>query len=105
MHLLGALQTVLLMATVKNRAGVSETVQTIAYAAAPCVLAGYPSPVLRVVCAGYGAVLLVVGLSVIHRTSLFRATVAGALPATLLFGYGFGGITAATTLLQAAGVR
>lgn len=104
MHLLGALQTVLLMLTVKDRAGVSETVQTIAYAAAPCVLAGYPSPLLRALCAAYGAVLLVVGLSVIHRTSLLRATVAGAVPATLLFGYGFGGVAAATRLLQSVGV-
>jgi hypothetical protein len=104
MHLLGALQTLFLIATVRDRAGVSETVQTVAYAAAPCVFAGYPSPALRVLCTVYGAVLLVVGLSVVHRTSLVRASVAGALPATILFGYGFGGVAAATTLLQAAGV-
>ncbi|SEO73208.1 hypothetical protein SAMN04487948_104425 [Halogranum amylolyticum] len=104
MHLLGALQTLLLIATVRERAGVSETVQTVAYAAAPCVLAGYPSPTLRLLCAAYGAVLLVVGLSVVHRTTLLRATVAGAVPATVLFGYGFGGVAAATTLLRTAGV-
>lgn len=104
MHLLGALQTVLLVLVVRDRAGVSETVQTVAYAAAPCVLAGYPSPLLRTLCAAYGAILFVVGLSVIHRTSPLRATVAGALPATILFGYGFGGVAAATTVLQTAGV-
>ena len=104
MHLLGALQTVLLMLTVRDRAGVSETVQTIAYAAAPCVLAGVPSPTLRLACALYGAGLFVVGLSVIHRTSLPRAAVAGAVPALVLFGYVFGGVAAATTLVGSLGL-
>lgn len=104
MHLLGALQTVLLILTVDERAGVSETVQTIAYAAAPCVLAGVPSPTIRLLCTVYGAGLLVVGLSVIHRTSVVRAGVAGSIPALVLFGYGFGGVAAATTLAQGLGL-
>jgi hypothetical protein len=94
LHLTAALQTLLLVPFVNDRAGVSETVQVVAYAAAPCALAGAPYPALRLLCAAYGAVLLVVGLATVHRTSLPRAAAAAALPATLLFGYGFGGVAA-----------
>ena len=104
LHLLAALQTVLLMALVPERAGVSETVQVVAYASAPCALAGVPSPALRLVVCLYGAVLLVVGVHVVHRTSLARATLAAALPATLLFGYGFRGVAAWRSLFDPAGV-
>jgi hypothetical protein len=99
LHLTAALQTVLLILTVKNRAGVSETVQVIGYATAPCVLAGVPSPGLRVLCAAYGAVLLVIGISEVHRTSPWRAAIASALPAALVFGYGFRGFEALAAVL------
>jgi len=99
LHLVAALQTVLLAATVPDRAGVSETVQVVAYATAPCAVAGAPVPALGVAAAGYGAGLLVVGLQVVHGTSLPRAAAAAALPAALLFGYGFGGVAAAAALL------
>lgn len=98
LHLLAALQTLLLLAVVPERAGVSETVQTIAYATAPCALAGAPIPSVRAVCAGYGALLLVLGLATVHDTSLPRAAVAGAPTAALAFGYGFGGFDALATL-------
>jgi len=94
LHLTAALQTLLLMALVRDRAGTSETVQTIAYATAPCVFAGVPSPTLRAVCALYGAGLFVVGLRTVHETSYLRALVAGAIPAALVFGYGFRGFAA-----------
>ncbi len=102
LHLVAALQTLLLVALVPDRAGVSETVQVVAYAAAPCVLAGVPSAALRLACACYGAALLAVGVSEVHRTSLVRALAATALPAVLLFGYGFGGVAAAAALFDRA---
>ncbi|MFB6303823.1 MAG: YIP1 family protein [Haloferacaceae archaeon] len=101
LHLTAALQTLLLMLVVPDRAGVSETVQVVAYATAPCALAGLPVPGLRVLCTGYGAALLVVGLSEVHGASPGRAAVAGAVPAALVFGYGFGGFGAIATLLRA----
>lgn len=99
LHLTAALQTVLLLAFVDDRAGVSETVQVIAYAAAPCALAGIPSPTVRTAAAGYGAVLLIVGLAEVHEISLPKAAVLGALPATLVFGYGFRGFGSAARLV------
>jgi hypothetical protein len=101
LHLLAAIQTLALMATVRDRAGVSETVQVLAYATAPCPLAALPVPGLRVVCCLYGTALLVVGLVVVHGTTTGRATLAAALPAALLFGYGFGGFGALAALLRA----
>ena len=94
LHLTAAVQTVLLMATVPERGGISETVQVIAYATAPCVFAGIPSPSLRAVCAIYGAILFVVGLRTVHGTSTLRALVAGAIPAAIVFGYAFRGFAA-----------
>lgn len=94
LHLTAALQTVILMLFVPGRGGISETVQVIGYAVAPCLLAGLPFPALRAACTVYGAVLLVIGMSEVHDTSYLRAAVVGALPAALVFGYGFGGFGA-----------
>ena len=94
LHLTAAVQTLLLMAIAPDRGGISETVQIIAYATAPCVFAGIPSPTLRAICAIYGTVLFVVGLRTVHGTSTLRALVAGALPAVLVFGYAFRGVAA-----------
>jgi len=94
LHLTAALQTLLLILTVPDRGGISETVQVIAYATAPCVVAGVPSPTLRVGCAVYGSVLFVIGLRTVHDTSAVRALVAGAIPAALVFGYAFRGFAA-----------
>jgi len=94
LHLTAALQTVLLMVSVRNRAGVSETVQVLAYATAPCALAGLPFPALRVACAAYGFVLLVVGISVVHDVSVPRGALAVAVPGVIVFGYAFGGLFA-----------
>jgi hypothetical protein len=98
LHLTAALQTVLLIATVRDRAGVSETVQVIAYATAPCVLAGLPVPGIRVACTLYGLGLLVVGTSVVHEVSLPRAALATAVPGVFVFGYAFGGVFALETV-------
>jgi len=103
LHLTAAIQTVLLMLTVDDRAGVSETVQVVGYATAPCALAWLPFPAVTAGCALYGAGLLVVGLGVVHRTTLPRATLAAALPATLVFGVAYGGLWAGETLLAMVG--
>jgi len=92
LHLVSAIQTVILMALVDDRAGVSETVQIIGYATAPCIVAWVPIPGLAALCGLYAAGLLIVGLSVVHNTSLVRAGVAGLLPAVLVFGVAFGGL-------------
>lgn len=111
LHLVAALQTVLLVLLVDDRAGVSKTVQVIAYAVAPCALSGFSLPVLWLARGGgtgiigllpllwlitavYGAVLLVIGIAVVHNTSPLRAAVATALPALFVFGYGFLGVRA-----------
>lgn len=105
LHLVAAVQTLLLMALVADRAGISETVQVIAYATAPCVFAGIPVPAVRVLCTLYGAVLLVVGLSIRHDVSVPRALVAGGIPAALVFGYAFRGFAALDALaLQVVGL-
>ncbi|MFD1589060.1 YIP1 family protein [Halorientalis brevis] len=104
LHLTAALQTVILIGGAPDRAGVSETVQVLSYAIAPCIFAGPPIPELRLVCTLYGTVLLVVGTSVVHNVSLGRAAVLGAVPAAIVFGYGFRGFAAAGDLLAAAGV-
>lgn len=101
LHLVAAVQTLLLHPMVPDRAGISETVQVLAYAAAPCALAGAPAPALRVACAAYGTWLLVLGLSTVHGTSRRRAGVAGAIPAAVVFGYGFRGFDALGALLAA----
>lgn len=94
LHLVAAIQTLILIPLVPDRAGVSETVQVIAYATAPCVFAGIPIPWVRVACVLYGAGLLTMGTGVVHRTSLPRAVAVSALPAVVVFGYAFGGLGA-----------
>ncbi|WP_423744376.1 YIP1 family protein (plasmid) [Haladaptatus sp. SPP-AMP-3] len=94
LHLTAALQTVILMLFVPERGGISETVQVLGYAVAPCLLAGLPIPELRAACTVYGAALLVIGMCEVHNTSYLRAAVVGALPAAVVFGYGFGGFRA-----------
>ncbi|PSP71518.1 hypothetical protein BRC70_04665 [Halobacteriales archaeon QH_6_68_27] len=91
LHLVAALQTVILIPFTEERAGVSETVQTLAYAGAPCVFAALPSPAVRLVAAAYGALLLVVGTSEVHGLSLPAAAALSAVPSALVFGYAFRG--------------
>jgi hypothetical protein len=103
LHLVAAIQTLSLILLVPERAGVSETVQVLAYAAAPCVLAGVPYPMVRLACALYGTVLLLTGLVVVHDASPGRAVLAGLVPAALVFGYGFRGFAALVALVPAVG--
>lgn len=99
LHLVAAIQTLPLFVLAGERGGVSETVQVLAYASAPCVLAGVPLASVRLVATAYGAYLLVVGLAVVHGTSFRRAALAGVIPAAIVFGYGFRGFAALTELL------
>lgn len=99
LHLVAALQTVLLVPFVRDRSGISETVQVIAYASAPCVVAGVPVPEVRAVVATWGALLLVLGVSEVHGPWFEPAAVLSAIPASLVFGYGFRGFDAIATLL------
>jgi len=99
LHLAAAIQTVLLIMLVDDRAGVSETVQVLGYATAPCVFAWLPVPGIPTVCGLYASGLLVVGLAVVHRTTVLRATLAGIIPAALVFGVAFGGLAAGRTLV------
>ncbi|WP_396613321.1 YIP1 family protein [Haloferax sp. S1W] len=100
LHLTAAIQTALLIPLLSRRAGVSETVQVIAYAAAPCVFAGVPVPAVQAVCVLYGAALLAIGISVVHQTSISKALIATAVPSGVVFGYAFGGFRALTALVE-----
>lgn len=98
LHLAAAVETVALLALAPDRGGVSETVQVVGYATAPCALAGLPFPAVQLACGLYGAALLAVGTSEVHAVSLPRAALAAVLPAALVFGYGYRGFAAAATL-------
>ncbi|MFO8115479.1 MAG: YIP1 family protein [Halorubrum sp.] len=73
----------------RDRGGVSETVQVVAYASSPMALAGPPIPELRVVCGAYAAALLLIGFRTVHRTTPLRTLVAGVPPAVLGYGVGY----------------
>jgi hypothetical protein len=103
-HLTAAIQTLLLVATAPDRGGISETVQVMCYAMAPCVVAGLPVPELRVVVTLWSGALYVVGTAIIHELSLPKAAAVGAVPAAVLFGYGFRGFAAMSALASASGL-
>ncbi|ACM57202.1 YIP1 family protein [Halorubrum lacusprofundi] len=83
----------------RDRGGVSETVQVVAYASSPMALAGPPIPELRVVCGAYAAVLLLIGFRIVHGTTLLRTLVAGVPPALLGYGVGYRVFAAVRTLI------
>ncbi|ELZ39380.1 hypothetical protein C463_17093 [Halorubrum californiense DSM 19288] len=85
----------------RDRGGVSETVQVVAYASSPMALAGPAIPELRVVCGAYAAVLLFVGLRAVHGLGPVRTVVAALPPAALGYGVGYRVVAAARTLLGA----
>ncbi len=100
LHLFSGLQTLILIPFVDERGGVGETVQVLAYATAPCVLAGLPIPALQVVCAIYGASLYLIGLATVHGLDGARSVLYGLLPAWLTFAWAFRGLPALVTLLE-----
>lgn len=108
LHLTAAVATVSLVVaslevdgglSFRDRGGVSETVQVVAYASAPMALAGPALPALRVVCGGYATLLLLVGFRTIHGTTPFRTLLAGLPPATFGYGIGYRVVAAVRTLL------
>lgn len=100
LHLIAALQTVLLIPFASDRGGVSETVQVLGYATAPCVAAGVPIPKLQALAVVWGFVLLATGVSEVHRVRFEPAAALSAIPAALVFGYGFRGFAALETVLR-----
>lgn len=101
LHLVAGLQTVFLAAVfVRDRANISETVQVLAYASAPCVFAGVPVPEVRALCGIYATFLLVVGLRAVHGARPKQALLAAAVPAWLVFGLGFRAAPAIGVLLR-----
>jgi hypothetical protein len=103
-HALSALETLALVVVAPSRGGVSETVQVIAYAAAPCALAGLGVPALTFLCGLWSFALLVLGTRVVHDISVPRALLAAAVPGVLAFGVGFGGYPAGQTLAAEYGL-
>ncbi len=99
LHLAAAVETVALMILVDDRGGISETVQVLAYASAPCLLAGIPVVELRALVTLWGFALAVAGIRIVHDTTVKRAFFASAVPASLIFGYGFRGFAAVGELL------
>lgn len=99
LHLVAAVTTLALRWLVPGRAGISHTVQVVAYSTAPCALAGVPDPGLRLACAAYGAGLLGVGLGRVHGVGGWRVLAVPTVPAAVVFGYGFRGFAAAAALL------
>ncbi|ELZ49419.1 hypothetical protein C464_04524 [Halorubrum coriense DSM 10284] len=85
----------------RERGGVSETVQVVAYASSPMALAGPAIPELRVVCGAYAAVLLFVGFRAVHGLTPLRTVVAALPPAALGYGVGYRVVAAMRTLLGA----
>jgi hypothetical protein len=85
----------------RDRGGVSETVQAVAYASSPMALAGPAIPELRVACGAYAAILLFVGLRTVHGLGTVRTAVAALPPAALGYGVGYRVVAAARTLLGA----
>ena len=87
--------------SLRDRGGVSETVQVVAYASSPMALAGPAVPELRVVCGAYAAVLLIVGFRAVHGLGLLRTVAAAVAPAALGYGVGYRVVAAARTIVAA----
>jgi hypothetical protein len=64
------------------------------------VFAAVPVLELQAFVVVYGAVLLVIGIVVVHRTSVSLAALVAAIPAVVGFVYGFRGVEAVGTLLR-----
>ncbi len=93
-HLTAAIQTLILRATAPTRAGISQTVQVLCYATAPCVFAGIPNPWLRSFVVLWGTALLIIGTSEVHDIPVVTAVPIAIVPAAVIFGGGFRGMGA-----------
>jgi hypothetical protein len=99
-HLLAALQTLLLAPFAPDRGGVSESVQILCYATAPCVVAGVPNPYVTSLAGVWAIGLYVLGLTVRHDLGRQRAAVLGIVPAGVAFGMGLRAFAALGVLLR-----
>ncbi len=108
LHLTAAIATVsVIVASVeldgglslRDRGGVSETVQVVAYASSPMALAGPPIPELRVACGAYATVLLLIGFRTVHGMTPIRTLVAGIPPAAIGYGVGYRTLASLRTLI------
>jgi hypothetical protein len=104
LHAVAALQTVLLALGTDERGGVSETVQVLAYASAPCALAGVPLAPLQVAVGVWATALYVLGLVVVHDLGPLRATLLGIVPAVVVYAYGFRTHVAVRELVRGLGL-
>nr|WP_231737037.1 hypothetical protein [Halobacterium sp. CBA1126] len=102
LHALSAVETLALAAVAPDRGGVSETVQVLAYASAPCAFVGVGVPAVTFVCGLWAFALLVLGTRTVHSTSFARACVAALAPGALAYGSGFGWFAATTALFPRA---
>jgi hypothetical protein len=75
--------------SLRERGGVSETVQVVAYASSPMAFAGPPIPEVRVLCGAYATALLLIGFRTVHGTTPIRTLVAGLPPSVLGYGIGY----------------
>jgi hypothetical protein len=104
LHALSAIETLALVPLAPDRGGVSETVQVLAYAAAPCAFVGVSIPAVTFGCGLWAFGLLVLGTSVVHDLSIPRASLAALAPGALAFGSGFGWFAATATLATELGL-
>jgi hypothetical protein len=98
LHALSAVETLALAAVAPDRGGVSETVQVLAYASAPCAFVGVSVPWVTFVCGLWAFALLVLGTRIVHDVSVPRAVAAAAVPGVLAYGSGFGWFAATAAL-------
>jgi hypothetical protein len=98
LHALSAVETLALAAVAPDRGGVSETVQVLAYASAPCAFVGIGVPVVTFACGLWAFALLVAGTRIVHDTTLARAAAAALVPGALAYGSGFGWFAATAAL-------
>lgn len=102
LHAFAALETLILLGS-PSRGGVSETVQVLAYASAPCVFIGIPVPELRVILGLWTAGLLAVGFRVVHDLPYPLAVIYPMPAAIVAVGYGFRWFGAVVEVFPAIG--
>lgn len=102
LHAFAAIETLVLLGS-PSRGGVSETVQVLAYASAPCVFIGLPIPEIRVVAGLWTALLLVVGFHVVHGLRYPLAVLYPMPAAVIAVGYGFRWFGAVVEVFPAVG--
>ena len=99
LHIVAAIQTVLLRFVKKDRNEMSLTVKVICYSISPCVFMGLTVPFLRIICAVYGWLILVIGIKEAHGVSMRNALLVTAVPSIIIFGYMFRGLLSIEALI------